>query len=650
MKVRRPIAPPPQQPVETGDDNRPVVPAPLVPDTISRLEPANNTISNNGETVIIDVVPDMRFPLASWIYSISNNVQTSIYSDAPFASPASLLSYTMIMYYGFLFHCDASLRLFNMSKFAHSISNDQAQSQLFDSLLDMHVPSFADYEFSSLQPHNDELATHLHYFASLAGSSLSHDYGRIIPATVFARLHNLLATIPANSGYETLESRFYSQNAMHIVLGPTLTILVTNAQLFGRTILTSGTTYRHANWLNMSIDSMLNANAIRVVNAQATVTRFFIEEPPATALDDTTYNPYLLGIGYTNQNLFGLNRLLFIMNSFIKAKFPRSKPLRAYTQPGTQEIVRHLIFDSVLPTWHTHSEGTIPVPSASSTQGISQLPIRNPTEFASDVNFLVARPSPSKLTVPPAVPLTQGKQPSSDPAKDSIRVDLVSSSASSPDPTENLYRLFSAQRHVTPNMVIFEPSANTPAHLAAVILSGKITETHDISQIGMEIPHPTAPIGPQNSQFIMGSIQLRYIQNAGSQNPLVSRRRNWQRFARIAQTFFISCADKVLLPFFSPSDSTPTAAISSPGNHPEPFLPGVRFNNQVTSALDGINVFSTALGSNHVNLPDQTFRLWTSYRFYDVETNNWYWLPTLRHIYGTRSRLFGSTHPSLRLR
>lgn len=638
---RTTIAPPPPVPLEHGQDGRPVNPPPVVPDVITRLAPDTNTDTNSGHTTIIDVVPDFRFPLMSWLYSVSHGIQSSVFASSPIASPASLIAYTMMMYIGLLFHNDAKLR-FVPSPFATAILNDHLPLHVFDLMLDLLVPSFASYEFEALRSHFDDLSENLCYFGSLAGSQFFHDFGRHFPVSIFITLHNLMSQLPGNTTYETLAGYFYSATVATVTIGNN-DVNMTPGHYFGSTFRTATpAAQRYRNWLNSTIDNFISTQAIRVVNANATVTRLPVTTP--AAVTPANFNPYLYLLGYLPDNANSILELLRNMNDFVRSSFPQSRPLRAFTQLGTQEICRHLIFDSVLPTWHTNAAPSRTEINDAGLFGPAFVP-RSPADFSAAINFLVARPAPATTGTPPAIPVSRGRRNSSDTT--SHLVSLVATSATDPAPFEEpLVRMFDAARHVLARAIIFDPSSSATAHLAAVITSGKIIEAHDISAIGITVASAALPLGTMNSEFVLGSIPYSQIRDGTTQAPVTIRRRNFARRLRIPQIIIRSLPQSLIVPIFRPElvrpASTHTDTLSA-------LLPGTDRPAQIADARDGINVFAQPLGSPAPSIPNEYHHLWTSYRYYDNESRTWYALPTLRHIYGTRARHFATDHPSLRL-
>jgi len=641
------IAPPPQKPIQHGEDGRPIVPPPIVPDVITRLAPDRNTTSDTGSLTIIDTMPDTRYPIASWLYSISHSIESSAYATHPVASPASLMAYTLIQYTGMMFYIDAFLRL-PPSEYATAVLNDTNARLIFDDLIDFVVPSFAMYEFEAMMPHSDDLADNLHYFGSFASSDLGLDYGRLIPSSLFIALHNLLAELPTNTNYPTLAATFYTRTIATMSLNGnnhSITPSHLTAAIYKDAELVN---HRYHNWFNRAIDTLLTTNALRIVNASATVTRLHIEQPARYNTANSPYNPYLFMISYTLDNRYAILEMTRNMNDFVKKIFPNSQPLRAYTQFGKNEIPRHLSFSSVLPTWHTLATANAPPTDITKDLFSARIPAATHPEFATAISFLVARPVPADTTTPPSVPAIQGLQPPA-PHDNDVTTQLVSSSTTDPTPHSTAVRLFNETRDVAARMMIFDPSSSSKSHLASVVTAGKVIETNDISIVGIPTPDPNHSLGQQNSQYILGAIALKYLNSADSSTKKIVRRRNWSERCRAAQVFMQGFPHQNILPYFRPGLVTPISTVTPPGNQLGPFLPGATFLGQTQHAADGINIFATSLGTDFRNVPNQHFNMWSSYRFYDAMTRQWYILPTLRHIYGTRARLFSSEHISLRL-
>nr|QOI17254.1 capsid protein [Caloscypha fulgens partitivirus 2] len=633
-------APPLPVPIETAHDTSSSAPSSALPSVLDRLDPSRNTQTNNGSLTIIDPLPDFRFPLLSWLFSITHGVQNTAYLSSPVASPASLLGYTTIMYYAMLFHNDAFLRP-APSPAAYSILNDAAQSDLFNLMLDMLVPSFAVNEFESIRPHFDDLATNLCLFPSLAGSNFLLDFGRYFPANTFFVLHNLMASLPTNTNYETLAITFYSATVAQLQIGTT-DFNLTPAHLFGAAIRDHNSTTRYTNWLNHRIDALVASSAIRVINAMATVTRLPLVSPPRTTIEN--YNPYSFGIGYTYENSINLRELIRGMNFFVQSTFPTSRPLRAYTQLGTNAITRHLSFDSVCPTWHTN---TAPDSTQFGTTFGPQSVPSSHAEFATAISYLVARPDFTDANDRDAQLLSPGRDLAT-PSPGSRRVDLVNPAPTTPSQDPTPWRLFDSPRHITPNCLIFDPQSGTTAHLTSVITAGIIIESNDLSQIGLNLPSTALPLGDQNSRFIQGAIPYALIRPGTTNAPFFARRRQFNERPRLAQSFMRSTPSHLLLPFFRQGliQRGPDSSRATTGSSWRTRLfPGALFNDHVRRPSDCINFFSAPLGTIRLELPTESIPLWSSYRYYDNESRTWYMLPSLLHIYGARSRFSGTTHP-----
>jgi hypothetical protein len=649
IPTRTVIAPPPAPPVQLGEDGQPVAPPVIVPDVITRLAPSTNTETNTGTTTIIDVHPKMQFPIMSWIYSLCHSIPSTAFSSHPLASPASVLCYTQIMYIALLYYNDAYLR-FVPSPFAFQILNDSRLKFIFDQLIEYAVPSFALAEFEALRPYYDDLAENLYYFGTLAGSSFYHDFQNLPPASIFSGLHNLLSQLATNTSYAVLSANFYAQTACQVTITgqttPDINLTPSHyfAQFFSTTADGNTTTHRYDNWFNRYVDQFITANAIRVVNASATVTRLPLTLPARTSTGN--YNPYLYATGIHEDSLDTFTELVRNLNDFVKTSFPHSKPLRAYTQYGNQEIIRHLSFQSVLPTFHNGAAPSLDALKANDCRAVLSQTV-SATTFATEIQYLVNRPAPSATNVPPAIALAQGRALD---GNTDTRLDFVLPTTGAPTTDPAPLRLFNTRAHVLPRCTIFDPSASQTAHLSAVITSGKVIEHNDISAIGIPTTSATENLGQTNSQFILGAIPMSQVQPQITHVPFVVRRRNHGTNFRIPQIILRAMPDRIILPLFRTGLVQPTTAVPTTTGPHQAFFPGISFNNNMWNASDGINAFAFPVGSPSPSIPEQFFQLWSSYRYYDAESRTWYMLPSLRHIYGTRTRTTISEHPALRIR
>jgi len=635
-RLRSTVAPPAiPRPTEVTDA-QPAAPPSISAKVLEYLAPATNTDSNDGHLFQIEIVPDMRFPLLSWLYSLSRIVTNSAYVSSAYASPASAIGYTIVMYVALMYHTDAH-HLFATSDHARSVLNDAVYSRFFDMLLDLPVPDFAHNEFADLQAFLPDDIEPLAFLTCLASSSYYHDFGRHFSANVFFLAHNLLASMPGNTPTDRLRTRFYTSVVNTVQIGPTQTVNITPAHLFGRINGNDAT----QNWLNERIDAMVNSMAIRAVNQNNIVAQ--VNYPTVALGNANNYNPYTFLTALDHANVHSVTSAMRNLAQWMQMTFPASRPLRNYLQVGSHLTVNHLLTDVALPTWNTtqltYSGPDFPTSSLTDTA------------LATTYSFLADPPIPDQTAPDGVTTFTVTAQP--DPTTKVTHPLYPSTLTSSKlDPWKNpiTYETYATVTHLLPRTYIFAPYIKQLGDLGTVIASGKIIESGDLTGIRISVPSPATGLLYENSQFHEGAIRISRTREAffSQGYPLYVQQRIGRTNTNGPTAVFRGSSPGLRLAAPSPG------VIRAPGAHATHFsraFPGAAAAAHTIDTDHAINVFGSELNEDFDLHQDTKFALWSSMRFrHDSPSGSViYVLPTLRHIFGARAKCYGTVHPALRI-
>nr|QDW81312.1 coat protein [Rhizoctonia solani partitivirus 6] len=644
-RLRTSVAPPPATLVPTDvHDSQPAAPSSIAPVLLSRLAPERNTDSNSGALFTLEIVPDFRYILLSWLFSLSRNMPNSVYLSSPFASPPSIIGYTITMLVAMLYHTDAA-HLQVPSQAAQSIMNDALMSRFFDSLLDLPVPDFAHNEFESLRAFLPDDIPNLVVLCSLSTSTYLHDFGRHFSANIFFLAHNLLAGLPGNTSTANLRQQFYTATVNRVTLPNGANVLISPGQLFGRINGTETT----SNWLSERIDALINAMAIRAVNTNNVVAQIQFPTDTVVTIDD--YNPYTFLTALSPESYVSVSSAMSNLSEWVSTTFPASKTLRFYMQAGSSESINHLLYNAALPTWNTETLGKVDeskfAPGCPPMQSITDLATANhflvspqvpnpPTTTNTNVfDYALALPASTPPTLRPAYALLQTK------TKRPTPTDYV-------DPIN--YTVFNVNQHVFPNMYIFAPYAQGSGSLGPVITSGKVIESGDISGIMTPVPSPSTGLYYENCQYFSGAIRINRTSYAFFDSVAYHHLQ-----APIPRTslngpiaFFRGFLQGLRLPLIS---AGPVFAPSVDTSDESRIAPGATLATHATNIPQTINVYGTDLDNDLSLHGDILFKLWSSVRFRHHTPRGpvIYVLPTVRHIFGARVPVHGTVHPALRV-
>jgi len=648
QNLRRNIAPR----YETGEDNRPIIPPPVTTDLHTRLADPHNYETDTGSHLSLHRTIDFRFPLLAWINAIVFSLQNSAFATDPAASPASLLGYCISLSVALMYFFDSS-HLLSPSHVARDIINgDQNFLSFLEDMLDLYVPSFVVPEFLRWQTIFPEIARNLRIVTTLGTSPFLYDFGRQFPSSTFFNLHNIQATISARTDYGSLARYFYTSAVATVNINNVNNVTVTPAMMFGSVIHSAPNNYFYRNWMTQAVDQLLTPNAIRNTFGTVTIRRLPLTVPALADL--RRYNPYKYLLSYGQQNDLPLREIFQTLSSWTKVTYPSAQPLRNFVQLGSSPAVSYLSFKTVLPTWHTFAS---PKYSDLTDTSFNLLDgnIRTPAQFASDIRFCGSRNDVSDTVGGNVFLVAPGRDLENAP-RDSVRIDFVkpTQSCTPSDPSSTLLQEFDENTMTTPFARIINSAEVVPSSYGPILTSGILIETNDVSMIGFPTPDVTRPLHSENTRFILGAIRQSQIRDATTSDitPFIVRNVPNDTTTRSPQLMVRGPAHRLMLPRFYQGtvEGTSVATDANSGiSRIAKFFPGSFIVDNARRAMDVLNVFSHPLSDTTNFIPKDEIVMWSSFRYYDNETNRYYWLPTLEHLSGTFYKQVTTVHPAVRI-
>jgi hypothetical protein len=551
------------------------------------------------------------------------------------------------MYIAMLFHNDAYLRP-TPSHFARSILSDYYLAQFFQSLLDLPVPAFAINEFEALRFFNHDLASNLVAIGSLAAFNFCTDFGRFFTAGTFFGLHALAATLPGNTQLAAAQLLFSKMTVATVTVSPGNNVNLAPGHLFG-TVMND---IPYLNWLNVRLSAILNQSEIRSMASRPNAGRIPMFPIPTQSLDDI--NPYTFMMSLCNDNVELILNWTRNLASFTSSVLPTSRPLRAYTQTGSTEILRHLVFEAPPPTWHTETLGTQvllnPTPDNQNPFRLGN-PVHSHAQFAAARNFRnrTGLPQPTMPAQNPPANILTAARPAN--VANTWHASCVFTAAPPNNNDPIAKRRLTSDGHFanTPRAVIAEPTsdATATAHHVAVISSGKLIETGDLTGIVIPLLHPRRNLYMQNTHYLSGAVALDACKNVLSNDHFDIQQVTDEDLLRSPLGIIRGFFTRVRVPWFRQGIVQAATTLQGSTNQSS-ILAGAIGVSHAHRALDSTNVFLAPDNSAHL-IDDHHWTLWSSYRHYSQEARLWYALTTLRHITGTQARTFLTDHPSRRI-
>lgn len=260
-----------------------------------KLDVATRLDLDHGISHIIDVQPDLRFPLQYFMYNITEEYPELNVKAHPFVSTFTLIAYQQIMLNAYLLICDLHARE-NISYFTQDYKNDTLKSDFLSGLMSSYVPPDLEILINNLAPTYDPQRRLQSYVPSLAGFDFLLDFGRIVPPSMFLLAPHLLASTRSNADPETVLHQFYSTQIATVNNLP----LYPSHFLGGYFDRLQRPTF-HSNWLNSRFENIFNPVIGKALAQRPTLAKTKLEPP--VFQDPAQINPYDLLLCYSEDNL-----------------------------------------------------------------------------------------------------------------------------------------------------------------------------------------------------------------------------------------------------------------------------------------------------------------------------------------------------------
>lgn len=145
-----------------------------------KLDVATRLELDHGISHIIDVQPDLRFPLQYFMYNIAEEYPDLTTRSHPYVSTFTLIAYEQLLFNAYLLACDLHARD-TLSYHATFYKNDSLRSDYFNKLMNCYVPSDLETLLLNLAPTYDPQRRLQLYVPSLAAFDFALDIGRCVP-------------------------------------------------------------------------------------------------------------------------------------------------------------------------------------------------------------------------------------------------------------------------------------------------------------------------------------------------------------------------------------------------------------------------------------------------------------------------------------
>lgn len=131
---------------------------------------------DHGVQHIIDVQPDLRFPLQYLMYNTAEEYPDLSTESHPYDNTFTMIAYQQLMLNAYLLICDLYSRE-NISYFAQGYKSDSLKSDYLSKLMSCYIPSDLEVLINNLAPTYDPQRRLQLYVPSLAVFDFLSDFG-----------------------------------------------------------------------------------------------------------------------------------------------------------------------------------------------------------------------------------------------------------------------------------------------------------------------------------------------------------------------------------------------------------------------------------------------------------------------------------------
>lgn len=607
--------PPPQA------DSAPA-PAPRT-DYFERLNIPQNVESNNSLSAVIDVVPDVRYPLLYIIFHVMKLYVSNEQQAHPLMTPASFTGYCLFLFYGFLLVNDYHGR--NTPSYYASAFNDSDQrSKLFDALKHAFVPPFMITLFHGISDTSDPRRPGLKYFPTLAASRFMLDFGRLVPPQLFLAMHNLSAEQDTSRAATTAMQSL--ANTILFTIAPTTADAIRAGHYFG-----AGTsTGTHRNWMYTAISTLFSPvtgkSLLRRTNIEPVpFDAFRISLDQSTSNDVTHDNMYTIFLNAPRTLVNRTNTFISEFSNIIKVSYNGTFALGAVPDDlSGLSILTHGYSRFALPTWHT---------LAFQNDTVGHTPIDSST-YATALNFCqdITWNANTTLTRPTA------------PAGLMEFLYLVKSGTHNDDESPDHFDIFDPETDEYPNIHWLQPYTEGDQAISYSMISGLLIELMDFDGTSIPIPDVEQGLRLENGNFLQGSLPATHVMHGYNRIP---------RYDTIARTQTKKKIQKISFDLYDMSISRMPNFVAAVDDTTLPTaLPGFTIQTQIKGFSKAFSKLSFSSATTPPTA-SKRYAVWSPYRHIFDEKD---YIPSEakihlilvpRCLYGTGTVLLKTDHSAM---
>jgi len=570
---------------------------------------------SQSHPILIDVIPDTRFFIYIIICELIPILKISHFEQSYFVSPSSILGYTLVLLYGFLLYNDSFIRPFR-SKYSEEFLSTNQHRRLLDIIINCKIPYFILPFLSTLISYKDPFLKDLRFCSSLTCYNFEHDYGRLLPASIFFTLHNVF-TENSQHLYNNLKHKWLTTPIFNYY---SKILKVSN---FLNSLHSTETRFSN-NWLNSKIYEIYDLTFYHTNDWTSNLSHINIRS--VQPYDQLISNPYIFLMSIPSYDIESYTNMIQTLSQYVSTSLNSSTTILQLIQTRTGSLITsYLYIPPCLPTWNTFEiQDYIP---------------KHEHEYSSTTDSNI-----SNFMIQPDFLLTGKEYPrdTTIPIQYSLSTNEILTTDSSTTITQTLrrkqhfvqYSTFKPRKHTTPNCLLFN-NLNLPIPSQTHTPFSGIIITHgSLEGFATQLPNPHNSNIENSSLFRNMNLPMSWTIPAFTDNPILIPKRTGitQQSCKISLAITDMTETKLPRFYYDMIDSTEILTLR---RHEFKFIDLQDSIFKVSRIYEPSSPIPTK--------QTKTFYAWSSYRI--LEHNSLSFIVSLQHIFGLEARIYSIPFP-----
>jgi hypothetical protein len=333
---------------------KPVASPAFIADFYKTFKSNSSARTSQVNEYYIHVMPDFRYIFMMILFHAANNSKSFTDLGSSKVSAATYAAYCLTIVYAFFLIHEVDINP-EQNKHSSEFADYERLNRFYNLLTSLPVPKFLETILERFRPATTARRQNIYFLPSFKGFTHHSHFGRIFPTHILYEIHDIIANCNQRTPPEEIRADFNRTTVLEVnsfTAGNNVRYeyLVCN---FFASLYSTGATGRTNEYLGSKLNQAMQTlfNPIKMRNYQATerLATIGFQHPK---FDSHNYNPYIMAMNCTNENLDELQIVLRNVASAITQLKDTDKALhQLFDTPLGPSILDHAYSNFTLPTW-----------------------------------------------------------------------------------------------------------------------------------------------------------------------------------------------------------------------------------------------------------------------------------------------------------